>query len=64
MMDWGNALLLKRIDRALRVQARTPTHALPGNMSLLIQIRDSHGGIVFTLRRDRDGRIDRGREEY
>ena len=64
MMDWGNALLLERIDRALRVQARTPTHALPENMPLLIQTRDSHGGIVSTLRRDRDGRIDGGREEY
>jgi hypothetical protein len=64
MMDWGDALLLERIDRALRFKARTPTHALPENMSLLIQTRDSHGGIGSTLRRDRDGRIDRGREEY
>jgi len=46
MMDCGNALLLERIDRALRFKARAPTHALPGNMSLLIQARDSHGGIV------------------
>jgi F420-non-reducing hydrogenase large subunit len=36
------------------------THALPGSMPLLIQICDSHGGILSTLRRDQDGRIDRG----
>ncbi len=33
------------------------THSLPGNMPLMVRVRDQGGAVVATLRRDGDGRI-------
>jgi F420-non-reducing hydrogenase large subunit len=38
------------------------THSLPGNMPLLVRVRESTGAVVATLRRDSDGSIHRGNE--
>jgi len=36
------------------------THSLPGSMPLLVRVRDHRGEVLSSLRRDRDGRIERG----
>jgi F420-non-reducing hydrogenase large subunit len=33
------------------------THALPGDMPLLVRVRDTGGDILYTVRRDQGGRI-------
>lgn len=52
--------VLNRIEMAVRAYdpcLGCATHALPGSMPLLIQIRDALGAIVMTLGRDPDGSI-------
>jgi F420-non-reducing hydrogenase large subunit len=36
------------------------THALPGSMPLLLRVHDRKGGTLMTVRRDQDGRVERG----
>lgn len=52
--------ILNKIEMAFRAYDpchACATHSLPGSMPLLVTIRDPHGEVVTTLRRDADGTV-------
>ncbi len=54
--------MLNKVEMAFRAYDpchACATHALPGSMPLIVRLRDPRGETLSTLRRDRDGTVQR-----
>lgn len=58
-MDEGLLNMVEMAFRAYDPCLGCATHALPGSMPLMVEVRGPGGETMATLRRDSDGRISR-----